>query len=122
MVKDEFHTFVININFLIEVSNFLKGCYEVYQVLVKQVEDMIIPHKLFLIVKQYLARARINISGIQFTTNNNKKILLNDRKVLKKFETMEKEAEDQQSNPVNKRKTYLPDLKAQKSIENKIGN
>ena len=93
MVTDELATFIINMNFLIEVSNFLKGCYEVYQVLIKQVEDMIIPHKLFLIVKQYLARVRINVSGIHFTTANNKKILNSDLKVLKKIQVLKEETE-----------------------------
>lgn len=82
IVYDEFPTFVNNINFFIETSNFLRGCFEVYQVLVKQVEDMIIPHKLFLIVKQYLSRTRINVSSIHFITNNNLKNLNNDLKVL----------------------------------------
>lgn len=122
VVYNEFNTFITNINFLIEISNFLKGCSEVYQVLIKQVEDMIIPHKLFLIVKQYLSRARINISSIYFTTNNYKKIFDNDLKVLKKFEAMEKIQNDQEQQPSKrKRKSFLPDLSSNKVAQNKIG-
>lgn len=123
VVYNEFSTFVTNINFLIEISNFLKGCYEVYQVLIKQVEDMIIPYNLFLIVKQYLSRARINISSIYFTTNNYKKIFDNDLKVLKKFEAMEKIQNDQevQQPSKRKRKSFLPDLNSKEVAQNKIG-
>lgn len=81
LVKNELNTFILNCKLLAEVSIFLKGCFEVYTILIKQVDDLIIPVQIFVKVLQFLSRARNNTSNLIFLTKNYQKTYQMDMKV-----------------------------------------
>jgi hypothetical protein len=82
LVKNEINAFILNCKLLSEVSIFLKGCFEVYTILIKQVDDLVIPLQIFVKVLQYLSRARNNTSNLIFLTKNYQKNYQSDLKVI----------------------------------------
>jgi hypothetical protein len=84
-VKNEENEFVVNVGIFSEVSGFLKACYEVYEILAKQVDDMILPYNLFVKVHQFLARCRLNISNLMFSFKNYYKNYYKDKRMLIKY-------------------------------------
>ena len=66
-VKDETNTFKANCQIFAEVSLYFKGCFEVYNLLIKQIDDLILPRSTFLKVSQFLARSRLNVSTLVFS-------------------------------------------------------
>jgi len=70
-VKDEDENYNINIKLFNDISIFLKGCHEVYCILTKQVEDMILKPKEFYHLYQYITRARMNVSSLIATSKLN---------------------------------------------------
>jgi hypothetical protein len=85
LVKDEVINFRENVNFLTEITTFLKSCYDVYLTLIKQIDDMILPYNSFKTIMQYLARARLNISNLICSTDNYKTNYRNDLKAIYKY-------------------------------------
>jgi hypothetical protein len=85
IVKNEEKTFISNIGFFNDISAFFKSCHDVYSTLVKQVDDMILPYKEFIMILQYLARLRLNISNLLFTSNNYIKKYKFDQRLVEKF-------------------------------------
>jgi len=69
-VKNEEINFFYNIKLFFDCNLFLKGCFEVYLILVKQLDDMIVPPNTYLRLLQFLARGRLNISNLIFTAKN----------------------------------------------------
>jgi len=67
-----------------KLSIYFKGCSDVYQILVKQVDDLIIPAQIFNKLQQYLARIRLNLSSIMFTFKSYKKNYEFDEQLLNK--------------------------------------
>ena len=69
-VKNEKNSFCHNVRIMNEVATFFKSCFEVYRILVKQVDDMIIPGSNFINLQQYIARSRFNVSNLIFSMKN----------------------------------------------------
>lgn len=69
-VKDEESNFYFNIKLFSDITVYIKGCFEVYMILIKQLDDMILPYKTFLKLIQYLSRARLGLSNLTFTAKN----------------------------------------------------
>ncbi len=70
IVKNETSTFYGNIKILNDVLGFFKSCFEVYKILVRQVDDMVIANNNYLKLSQYISRARYNVSSLIFTIKN----------------------------------------------------
>lgn len=70
IVKNEKSNFCANVKILNDILSFFKSCYEVYKILVRQVEDMAIPNYNFIKLSQFIARARYNVSSLIFTIKN----------------------------------------------------
>ena len=69
-IKDEELNFFFNLKLFKDVTIYLKGCFEVYSLLIKQLQDMLLPYKKFIKIMQYLARCRMNISNLILTAKN----------------------------------------------------
>jgi hypothetical protein len=70
IIEDEEITFKENCNLLVEISIFLKSCYEVYTTLTKQVDDMNLNRRSLIEILQFLDRARLNVSTLICSTHN----------------------------------------------------
>jgi hypothetical protein len=104
LVKDEVHNFKENVNFLSEITTFLKSCFDVYITLTKQIDDMVLPFNLFKTMLQYLARARLNISNLICATENYKTNYKSDVKAVYKYKNAmlklyKKNDEEEKSKP-----------------------
>lgn len=69
-VKNENNSFCHNVRIMNEIVTFFKSCFEVYRILVKQVDDMVIPTSNFMTLQQFTARARFNVSNLIFSMKN----------------------------------------------------
>ena len=63
-VTNEVDCFVMNIRLLCKISKFLKCCFEVYLMLIKQVDDVLLPKQKFIVVRRILERCRFNVNDI----------------------------------------------------------
>jgi hypothetical protein len=86
-IKQEEDAFINNCRFLSENFIFFKSCFDVYCILIKSVDDMIIPYKTFVKLMQFLARARYNVSCLIMTSKNAIKNLQFDENNLDKMKT-----------------------------------
>lgn len=84
-VRNEEVNFFYNIKLFFDCNLFLKGCFEVYLILVKQLDDMIIPPNTYTKLLQFLARARLNISNLIFTAKNGFQNFTADQKNVVKY-------------------------------------
>lgn len=84
-VRDEENCFISDCNLLNDVSIFLKSCFEVYNILISQVDDMVIPTKNFQKLIQFLCRARYNISSLIMSAKNYLANMKFDLKTFQKF-------------------------------------
>ncbi len=84
-VKNEEINFFYNIKLFFDCNLFLKGCFEVYLILVKQLDDMIIPPNTYTRLLQFLARARLNTSNLIFTAKNALQNYSEDQKNVGKY-------------------------------------
>lgn len=120
-VKNEEINFFYNIKLFFDCNQFLKGCFEVYLILVKQLDDMVIPPNTYLKLLQFLARARLNTSNLIFTAKNAFQNITADQKNVTKYldaiaAINEKEKQDNITVEVNqpisimKKKTALPKI------------
>lgn len=87
-VKNEETNFFYNIKLFSDSILFLKGCFEVYLILVKQLDDMVIPQITYSKLVQYLARCRLNVSNLIFTAKNALQNLNSDQKNVNKYLTI----------------------------------
>jgi hypothetical protein len=85
LVKDEVHNFRENVNFLSEITTFMRSCFDVYITLTKQIDDMVLPFNSFKTILQYLARARLHVSGLICSTENYKTNYKTDVKAIHKY-------------------------------------
>lgn len=91
-VVDEEVAFITNTKLFSDVMMFTKGCYEVYLVLIKQEDDIILDYIKYNEVTQYLNRARYNISTLIFLVKSFFKNTIEDEKLLEKFMTEKQNA------------------------------
>ena len=87
IIKDEEVAFKDNCNLLVEISIFLKSCFEVYSTLTKQVDDMTLTHRALIVIMQFLDRARMNISTLIYATKNYKDNYIKDIGLYYKYKT-----------------------------------
>ena len=84
-VKNEETNFFYNIKLFSEITVYLKGCFEVYLILIKQLDDMLLPFKTYIKLFQYLARSRLGVSNLIFTAKNAFKNYCNDQSSVNKY-------------------------------------
>lgn len=65
-VKNEETILNINIRLFSDISLYMKGCYEVYLVLLKQEDDICLNYIKFMELMQFLTRARLNVTNLIF--------------------------------------------------------
>jgi len=82
-----------NANLFDEVSEYFLNCFEVYNILLKEVDNMILPFKNFIVLIQYFARCRMNISKLTFYCDNFVKNYLKDKDLISKYLTKYKHKE-----------------------------
>lgn len=83
IIKNEEQTFIVNVKLFNDVSLFVKGCFEVYLVLLKQEDDISLSYIKYMEVTQYLARSRYNISSLIFRS---KSYIFNHNEDMKQLE------------------------------------
>jgi len=79
--NNEYNTFLTNCEIFFKCNVFLKGCLDVYDILTKQVDDMSLSKQNFIVVQQYLARTRLNLSNLCFIMKNERNNIKFDEKV-----------------------------------------
>ncbi len=118
-VKCEEKAFVLNCRLLSDINLFIKSVIEVYTLLVKQVDDMIISHSNFGHLIQFLSRSRYNISYMISTSKNSFVNMKNDLKSFNKYMNSIRRNEELQNveNSIggNKRKPPLPKINPKKN-------
>jgi hypothetical protein len=87
MIKDEEIAFRDNCNLLVEISIFLKSCFEVYSTLTKQVDDMTLSHRALIVILQFIDRSRMNISTLIYSTRNYRDNYVKDVSMYYKYKT-----------------------------------
>ena len=85
IIFDEDKTLVYNNNLLISVYDFFKSCYEVYETLLKEVNDMCLKNTAFNNVINCFQKARFNLSYCSSASENALKNYDNDLKSIKKI-------------------------------------
>jgi hypothetical protein len=83
-IENEEECFIENAKFISELGFFFKGCFEVYSILVKQVEDLVLGFNDFKKLLHFLAKGRYNISSLIITAKNTMMIMEVDIKNIKK--------------------------------------
>lgn len=84
-VVDEEIAFINNCKLISDIMLFMKGCYEVYLVLIKQEDDIALDYIRYNEVTQFCNRARYNISNLIFLIKAFYKNSIDDKKLLEKF-------------------------------------
>jgi hypothetical protein len=88
-VDNEEKNFFFNIKLYSDCAIFLKGCFEIYSLLIKKIDDMLIPQNTSIKLIQYISRARLNISNLIFTAKNVDLNINQDQKLIgKKLEIL----------------------------------
>lgn len=130
-VRNEETNFFYNIKLTTDCNLFLKGCFEVYLILVKQLDDMIVPPNMYMKLQQFLARARLNISNLIFTAKNAFQNYTSDQKNVAKYlsvvssineETKEKNKAKEEEMIIenkNNKKSILPKINTNKNNSSK---
>ena len=88
IIFDEDKTLVYNNNLLISIYDFFKSCYEVYETLLKEVNDMCLKNTAFNNVINCFQKARFNLSYVSSATEN---ALINYNNDLKCIQKIKKE-------------------------------
>jgi hypothetical protein len=114
-IKNEEKQFINICRLFSEISKFLKSVFEVYSILVKQVDDMVIGKNNFNQVVQFLSRTRYNLSYLINTAKNAFANMNSDLKSFNKFQSSIKRDVDQDmvnklNNDGSKRKPPLPKI------------
>jgi len=81
-VKAEDFSFISNVRLFGEISVFLKGCFEVYCILIKQVDDMVLKKMEFNQLMQFISRSRMNVSNLIYSTKNYQMNFYRDEQVI----------------------------------------
>lgn len=124
-VRDEELNFYYNIKLFNEVFAYLKGCYEVYLILIKQLDDLILPNKTFMKIIQFLSRSRLCVSNLLFSAKNAYQNYQQDQKNISKYleivENINKEEENLIingcNNPPVKKKKVIKSVPKANSIK-----
>ena len=84
-VTNESEALVENSKIFTEVYEYFLSCYEVYTILIKQVDNMRISYKDFIVVLQYFGRCRMNISELTYSCENFVNNYFKDRDLVSKY-------------------------------------
>ena len=116
-VTNEVDCFVINIRLLCKISKFLKCCFEVYLMLIKQVDDVLLPKQKFIVVRRILERCRFNVNDIIQSGKGALKDFFFDKELIHKIEpVLQKDVitkHDIKSCTQRKRKDLMEHLKSE---------
>lgn len=85
-VTNETEIFIVNIKLLVKISNFLKCVFEVYMMLIAQVDDIIIKPSKFCILRMIMEKCRFNISEILMRGKTSIHDLNFDRNLIMKYQ------------------------------------
>ena len=88
IINDEDKNLSYNNTLLISIYDFFKSCYEVYQTLIKEVNDMTLKYNAFINVINCFQKARFNLSFISSSSEN---ALINYNTDLKFIQKVTKE-------------------------------
>ncbi len=91
LVKDEELSYSLNIKLFSDITVFLKGCFDVYTVLIKQVDDLVLKPNEFYQLMQFITRARMNVSNLISSTSNFQNNYNFDKEVITIFKELETE-------------------------------
>jgi len=105
IVENEEENFISNCKLLSDNNLYLKSCFDVYNILIKQVDDMFIPQKTFNKLAQFMARARFNISALIMNFKNQIKKMKEDNKNIQKFYNRKSNTEEEVATEFNKNMT-----------------
>ncbi len=125
IINDEDKNLSYNNTLLISIYDFFKSCYEVYQTLIKEVNDMTLKYNAFTNVINCFQKARFNLSFISTSSEN---ALINYNTDLKFIQKVTKERSTTLSVDLTEKMRNQFDFKknAEKQrkirIENALGN
>ena len=85
IIDDENKNLSYNNVLLVTIYDFFKSCYEVYQTLIKEVNDMYLKNNAFANVINCFQKARFNLSYVASASENALKNYNNDLKCIKKM-------------------------------------
>ena len=125
IINDEDKNLSYNNTLLISIYDFFKSCYEVYQTLIKEVNDMTLKYNAFINVINCFQKARFNLSFISSSSEN---ALINYNTDLKFIQKVTKERSTTLSVDLTEKMRNQFDFKknAEKQrkirIENALGN
>jgi len=125
IINDEDKNLSYNNTLLISIYDFFKSCYEVYQTLIKEVNDMTLKYNAFTNVINCFQKARFNLSFISSSSEN---ALINYNTDLKFIQKVTKERSTTLSVDLTEKMRNQFDFKknAEKQrkirIENALGN
>jgi hypothetical protein len=105
IIDNEEENFISNCKLLSDNNLYLKSCFDVYNILIKQVDDMFIPPKIFNKLAQFLSRARFNISALIMNFKNQIKKMKEDTKNIQKFYNRKSNTEEEAPIELNKNMT-----------------
>jgi hypothetical protein len=107
-VKDEESNFYYNIKLFNEIFAYLKGCYEVYLILIRQLDDLILPYNTFIKLLQFLSRSRLSVTNLIFTAQNALKNYNIDQKNVNKYIDLIKNINKEEENMIIEGKDNAP--------------
>lgn len=84
-VNNEDKVFIFNIKLYHEVSLYMKSCFDVYQIIIKTVEEVVLKGFEFRKLTQFLIRCRMKLSEVLFFFNNKFREFKNDKDELDKL-------------------------------------
>ena len=85
IVENELIELQININKFNECLSFLKVCYDCYNILIQNEKNFLFDSNEFLQLLQFLKRARLNVSFLNYTSKNIFDVTEKDKKIINKF-------------------------------------
>ncbi len=84
-VAEEFDNLNSNIIIFRTVTEFFVECYQAYKALINQLDDLLFSHKEFTELRQYISRARMNLSNLSNTLKNHENNFIHDTQVNKEL-------------------------------------
>lgn len=84
-ITKEINGLIQNANLFNEVSEYFLNCYEVYNTLIKQVDNMVLRYKDFIMVLQFFSRCRMNVSKLTYYCDNYVNNYMKDKDLMSKY-------------------------------------
>jgi len=84
-ISDENINLTSNIHTFKTVTDFFYECYKAYKALTNQLDDLVFTHREFTELRQYMSRARMNLSYLLNALKNYEKNFIQDEEVYEKY-------------------------------------